>query len=396
MLCTPTKSEESILEDHLLRITVSNGLAFRWIESEEVKSLFRWLNPNIRLPNRKALSGRILNDASLKHNSWIKEQASNSEYGVTVALDGWLNVVNEKILGVILITNEGETLVWNAYDISGERSRTQEVLQHITLIFEDLQSKNIMINAVVTDSAAEYAAARRQLHVQHTDKVFIPCFAHQVNLCIGEIFKESYRMKLVAKDAVAIASYFNNVNHAYWIKRLRDEQMDLYRNTYGLVSPNDTRWNSNYDCYVSLLRSKGALKTLVTKYQATRNLRTNERSFVLSDNLCQIISNEEWWEDVEELKDLMEPFARCEEDIEDGDTITKTITTNEEIEAYFRTCERMIQEERAAIEDENISNFIFLPAEDVFDLVGETEHPANNKDAKWAIKDLFKPLDINL
>ncbi|CAJ0908712.1 2581_t:CDS:2 [Entrophospora sp. SA101] len=143
-------------------------------------------------------------------------------------------------------------------------------------------------------------------------------------------------MKLVAKDAVAIASYFNNVNHAYWIKRLRDEQMDLYRNTYGLVSPNDTRWNSNYDCYVS------------------------------------------------------------EEDIEDGDTITKTITTNEEIEAYFRTCERMIQEERAAIEDENISNFIFLPAEDVFDLVGETEHPANNKDAKWAIKDLFEPLDINL
>ena len=72
----------------------------------------------------------------------------------------------------------------------------------------------------------------------------------------------------------------------------------------------------------------------------------------------------------------------------------KTITTNEEIEAYFRTCERMIQEETIAIEDENISNFIFLPAEDIFDLVGETEHPANNEDAKWAIKDLFKPLDI--
>ena len=101
---------------------------------------------------------------------------------------------------------------------------------------------------------------RHQLRVQHTDKVFIPCFAHQVNLCIGEIFKESYRMKLVAKDAVAIASYFNNVNHAYWIKKLCDEQMDLYRKTYGLISPNDTRWNSNFDCYVSLLRSKGALK----------------------------------------------------------------------------------------------------------------------------------------
>jgi hypothetical protein len=50
----------------LLRITVSNGFAFKWIESEEVKSLFRWLNPNIKLPNRKALSGRILNNASEK------------------------------------------------------------------------------------------------------------------------------------------------------------------------------------------------------------------------------------------------------------------------------------------------------------------------------------------
>ena len=101
---------------------------FRCIENEEVKSFFRWLNPNIRLPNRKALSGRILNDASLKHNHWIEQQAANSKYGVAVALGGWSNVVNEKILGVILITNEGETLVWNTYNISGERSHTSNIL----------------------------------------------------------------------------------------------------------------------------------------------------------------------------------------------------------------------------------------------------------------------------
>lgn len=83
-----------------------------------------------------------------------------------------------------------------------------------------------------------------------------------------------------------------------------------------------------------------------------------------------------------------------EGDIEDDNIVAKTITTNEEIEAYFRTCERMLQEESIAIEDENISNLIFLQEEDIFDLVGETEHPANNVDAKWAIKDLFKPLDI--
>jgi len=35
MAYTPTKSEESILENQ----TISNGLAFKWIENGEVKSL---------------------------------------------------------------------------------------------------------------------------------------------------------------------------------------------------------------------------------------------------------------------------------------------------------------------------------------------------------------------
>src|SRR5437764_306983 len=82
-----------------------------------------------------------------------------------------------------------------------------------------------------------------------------------------------------------------------------------------------------------------------------------------------------------------------EENVEDGDIIAENITTSEEIEAYFRTCEKMIEEETISFEEEDISNTIFLP-DDIFDLVGETEHPANNRDAKWSLKDLFKPLNI--
>ncbi|CAJ0637600.1 6973_t:CDS:2 [Entrophospora sp. SA101] len=154
---------------------------------------------------------------------------------------------------------------------------------------------------------------------------------------------------------------------------------------------------NNFNKYVLCLYCRNALghevayqnKLLNKKDRIKSHLKKCENFKVVVGelNINQILE--------EEIHPNSQKRAR-EEDIEDGDTITKTITTNEEIEAYFRTCERMIQEERAAIEDENISNFIFLPAEDVFDLVGETEHPANNKDAKWAIKDLFKPLDINL
>ena len=76
MLHTPTKSEESILEDHVLRIIVSNGLAFKWIENEEVKSLFKWLNPNIRLPNRKAL-WKNLQSKNIIINAVVTDGASD-------------------------------------------------------------------------------------------------------------------------------------------------------------------------------------------------------------------------------------------------------------------------------------------------------------------------------
>ncbi len=51
----------------------------------------------------------------------IKLKAQEDSYGVTLAMDGWTNVVNQSILESVLITSSGEVLVWQATDISGER-----------------------------------------------------------------------------------------------------------------------------------------------------------------------------------------------------------------------------------------------------------------------------------
>ena len=141
-------------------MTVSNGFPFRWIDNYETRDLFKFISPLLVLPDRRTLAGRILNATTNDVQSNIQSLASNNKIVVTITFDGWKNVVEQKIMGVVLITSNGSVLVWDAENISGERQRAEEVIKRIELLIEKAISQNIQINALVTDSAGGYASAR--------------------------------------------------------------------------------------------------------------------------------------------------------------------------------------------------------------------------------------------
>jgi hypothetical protein len=94
----------------------------------------------------------------------------------------------------------------------------------------------------------------------HPEIVYLPCFSHQVNLCVGDIFKESDNFDVVANNACKIATYFTSKTHTYFIGKLRDEQQLQYRKYVNLIRPCETRWNSYFYCLTSILNTKEALK----------------------------------------------------------------------------------------------------------------------------------------
>ena len=84
--------------------------------------------------------------------------------------------------------------------------------------------------------------------------------AHQMNLIFGEIFKESILYQRTSKEAIRVVSFFHN--STFFTGNLRDEQTRIYQKTVSLITPGDTRWNSYYFCFYSILKIQAALKVI--------------------------------------------------------------------------------------------------------------------------------------
>jgi hypothetical protein len=156
------KSEIPKFYDLLIRMTVSNGWSFQWINNPSTHSLFHWLNPKLRLPDRKQLAGPIL-DQAIKNIEQSRQEKLNQVHeqaGITLSFDGWKNIVNQELLGIMIVLPSGETLVWKAVDISDRRGRAIDVIPSIEEMLNDLKEQSIKVAAIVSDSAAAYASAR--------------------------------------------------------------------------------------------------------------------------------------------------------------------------------------------------------------------------------------------
>ncbi|RHZ79667.1 hypothetical protein Glove_142g20 [Diversispora epigaea] len=69
--------------------------------------------------------------------------------------------------------------------------------------------------------------------------------------------------------------------------------------------PAETCWNSHYFCFNSLVRSKQALCNLAIRNEHPQISESNE--LYLNLDLCEILLNNDWWEAIECLRDILLP-----------------------------------------------------------------------------------------
>ncbi|CAG8768478.1 2065_t:CDS:2, partial [Cetraspora pellucida] len=171
----------------LLKATISNRWSFHYIQNSDTIILFEFINPSC---------DKILSYVSNQMVANIKNKAQKDFYSIILTMD--------------------------VIDISNKRACIEEVKNKINEITKSVTNEGIKVTAIVTDSHSSYAAARKQLQVKNPQITYLSCFAHQTNLYIGEIFKESNIFKTTALETTHIAIYFKNKQHAYFTGKLCD------------------------------------------------------------------------------------------------------------------------------------------------------------------------------
>ena len=80
--------------------------------------------------------------------------------GITLSFDGWTNVCEQKLIGMVLTSSDGQPYIWKAADISSERVTNIEVRSKVEEMMSQLNELQIPLLAVITDSASAYNAVR--------------------------------------------------------------------------------------------------------------------------------------------------------------------------------------------------------------------------------------------
>jgi hypothetical protein len=95
--------------------------------------------------------------------------------------------------------------------------------------------------------------------------IIIPCWAHQINLVVGDFLSLKIDLLKCVSKALEVVKWFNNHSRASGV--LRAEQLSVPNGkTLILVLPVVTRWTAHYLFLHRLLQVEGPIKACYNKY----------------------------------------------------------------------------------------------------------------------------------
>lgn len=153
-----------------------------------------------------------------------------------------------------------------SHDMTGEPktgNRLLEVVKDDIAWMKDTHGINLV--AWCTDDGPDGKKMRRLLASFFTWIVVLVCWAHQLNLVVGDLLKLKSDFVIVVRQALDIVVWFNN--HSHPLSLLRREQQFTYEKSWALFLPSDTRWLGQYLATARVLKIEKALRTCVTRHE---------------------------------------------------------------------------------------------------------------------------------
>lgn len=242
-----------------LHMMISNGVHFSFLEEKSTQELLKFLNPTAEknLPSRSELYGRILQEEVFEVEKQVK--TCLMKYGaVTLCIEGWRHSRTRNVLGINAMLPDGSSFLISVQPQVNKRLGPQETLNLVEEILTSERLREVKITAFVLGSSCSFTLPLQQLRASHPERVFLPCFAHQVALTLGDVFKCSPLFLQILSRCLIIIEHFDRSPAD--MKLLREKQVAIHGKTSIFFYPRDKKWKSQHECVMSILRNKRVLQ----------------------------------------------------------------------------------------------------------------------------------------
>ncbi|KAH7917097.1 hypothetical protein BV22DRAFT_1026973 [Leucogyrophana mollusca] len=158
---------------------VSCGLPWHTVENPQFQQFFVKYLPEAEIPDRRILSGRILDSevAKVEANMKVKVEGGLA----TGQCDGWKNISKKAVIGTMITIDYTPYLI-HTHDVTGDHKTAANLL---ALVEADIKHcKEVLGVDIITwcsDAGGDSRAIRQQLYKKMPELVQLDCWAHQVN-----------------------------------------------------------------------------------------------------------------------------------------------------------------------------------------------------------------------
>ncbi|KDN35726.1 hypothetical protein RSAG8_11349, partial [Rhizoctonia solani AG-8 WAC10335] len=302
-----SKEQQAELEADLCKLFVANGWAWHGINGPETQIFFEKWFPATTLPDRHKLSGPILQRELEAANASMRNAISGRV--ATGMSDGWKNIRRNSLIASMLSVDY-TTYTVKVHDVSAEHKTAEN---HLNIVLNDIdyaeKEHNIKVIAWVSDAGGDSRAMRVRLHRLRPYILVFDCWAHQINLVVGNISSQSSRLVETADSSTSIIKWM--LHHSYLLGLLHQEQVQNGGKSRSLTLPVLTRWTSHFLSFRSLLTEARWIRSLAARnpeaFRASAG-RSPERKEEV-ERILKNIEDPNFWNQLTELKLYLEPLA---------------------------------------------------------------------------------------
>ena len=268
------------------------GLSFRAVEDPFFQEFISCLQPAFKIPSRKQLSDKLLNNTYDKVKEIVDNTLLEDDVRVCITTDATTNVSNQSIINYMACTPKGTFFLET---VNPKESLSGEFIgKDAVRVIGELSASGVCVSGVVTDNCKANKVAWSIIKEQYPNTYIHGCVSHCLNLLLKDIFCASklningtpsypagYPFEYLidftqkCKDVVTYFTRHTNDRNAL----IESQQKN---GVPQLVQPVETRWGSMLDCFRSIQKSSPLITYVLSDVIKEKNRKRSKtaESFV--------------------------------------------------------------------------------------------------------------------